>query len=45
MNPSKNVFECKNCGGQFLIVKFSENYDPTYCPFCGEEGIKEMITK
>lgn len=41
MNPSRNEFECENCGGQFMLIKSPENCDVIYCPFCGMEGTKE----
>ena len=34
-------YECKKCGGQFMVIKNPVNYDVTYCPFCRVGELKE----
>lgn len=35
------LYRCKDCNGTFEPKKFPEDYDPTYCPYCGSEALIE----
>jgi DNA-directed RNA polymerase subunit RPC12/RpoP len=39
---SGTEFQCKDCGGSFVTKELSKNYDPTYCPYCGSEALREV---
>ena len=34
-----DLLGCKECSGEFRIERNPEEYDPTYCPYCGSESL------
>ena len=35
------IYQCKDCKGSFETKRVSLDYDVTFCPYCGSEGIAE----
>jgi predicted nucleic acid-binding Zn ribbon protein len=37
------VCDCAECGNMFFVPGYSEEWMPSYCPFCGIKFVRQTI--